>query len=197
MVRKIVVPGEEIEGKGYTNVNVYREKDTSYSAVVGLVEEREGMKKVIPLNGGYMPRLEDYVVGIITDVKFGGYIVDINCPYHTFLPSRRDYNLCDVVSAQVTEVNEIKNVVLSSERRLAGGTVIEISPVKVPRVIGKKSSMLDMIKDKTGCDVFVGKNGRIWLKNGDIIKAKNAIFLIEKEAHKEGLTDKVKEFLEK
>lgn len=196
-VRKVVVPGEEIGEKGRTSMNVYRVQDKNYSAVVGLLEEREGVKKVVPLNGSYMPRLEDYIVGIVTDVKLGGNIVDLNAPYHTFMPTRNDYDIGDVVSAKIKEINEVKSIVLTSEHRLLGGTIIDISPVKVPRVIGKQSSMLNLIKEKTGCNIFVGRNGRIWLKNGDLIKAEKAIFLIEKEAHIRGLTDKIKEFLEK
>jgi len=196
MTRKVVIPGEEISDQ-QSNMNVFKAGGKSYSAIVGLLEEKEGRSYVIPLNGKYTPQEGDYVVGVITDVKFGGCIVDINCPYHTFMPTREEYNFGDVISATVTEVNEMKNVILSHERKLMGGTIIDISPVKVPRVIGKKSSMLNMIKDLTGSNMFVGRNGRIWLRNGDIVKAEEAVSLIERNAHTGGLTEKVKSFLEK
>ena len=75
--------------------------------------------------------------------------------------------------------------------------VIKINCHKVPRVIGKEGSMINLIKDKTSTEITVGQNGYVWLK-GDIDgtrKAEEAIRLIEKEAASEGLTNKVEEFL--
>jgi exosome complex component RRP4 len=76
--------------------------------------------------------------------------------------------------------------------------VIEVSPSKVPRVIGRNGSMIQMLKNETGCRIYVGQNGRIWI-DGDldnIVKAIQAVKMIEEEAHGLGLTEKVKRFLE-
>jgi exosome complex component RRP4 len=76
--------------------------------------------------------------------------------------------------------------------------VIEVSPSKVPRVIGKNGSMIQMLENMTGCRVYVGQNGRIWI-DGDlenIVRAVQAIRMIEDEAHSSGLTEKIKSFLE-
>ncbi|MEM0504141.1 MAG: KH domain-containing protein, partial [Archaeoglobaceae archaeon] len=68
---------------------------------------------------------------------------------------------------------------------------------RVPRVIGKKGSMIKLIKSELDVQIVVGQNGLIWL-NGDRKKvslAEEVIYLIEEEAHTEGLTDRVAEFI--
>src|SRR5437867_12718083 len=84
-------------------------------------------------------------------------------------------------------------------RRLTGGMVIEISPTKVPRVIGKQGSMVSLIMDLTGCRIYVGQNGRIWLEGDDrsAAIATMAIRLIEERAQAVGLTDAVREMIER
>jgi len=83
-------------------------------------------------------------------------------------------------------------------RKLQGGQIVEISHSKVPRVIGKSGSMIQIIKNYTNCRIFVGQNGRIWL-DGDvdgIMRAIKAIQMIEEGAQSFGLTEKVREYLE-
>ena len=70
---------------------------------------------------------------------------------------------------------------------------------KVPRVIGKQGSMVNLIKEYTGCNIVVGQNGLIWIRGESIeseLLAKEAIKMITDKCLVEGLTDKVKEFLE-
>lgn len=60
--------------------------------------------------------------------------------------------------------------------------------------------MISMIKESTGCRVIIGQNGRVWIsgnKPEEELKATRAIMIIEQESHTEGLTDKIKNFLEK
>ena len=81
--------------------------------------------------------------------------------------------------------------------KLEDGRVIHINPHKVPRVIGKEGSMINLIKDSTRTEINVGQNGVIWLK-GDIEgerKAEEVIKLVCDEAGSDGLTEKVEEFL--
>jgi exosome complex component RRP4 len=70
--------------------------------------------------------------------------------------------------------------------------------MKVPRVIGKNGSMIQILKNSTGCRIYVGQNGRIWIDGelDDIMRAVRAVKLIEEEAHNLGLTEKVKKYLE-
>jgi exosome complex component RRP4 len=99
-------------------------------------------------------------------------------------------------------VDEVKHVQVSMKdhglRKLQGGQILEISHSKVPRVIGRNGSMIEMIKNNTNCRIIVGQNGRIWV-DGEIDSVENAvkaIRLIEVEAQSIGLTERLKEFLE-
>jgi exosome complex component RRP4 len=56
--------------------------------------------------------------------------------------------------------------------------------------------MVEMIKEKTNCQIVVGQNGVIWIKGENSRLAAEAILKVEGYAHKTGLTDKIKEFLE-
>jgi exosome complex component RRP4 len=72
----------------------------------------------------------------------------------------------------------------------------KISPVKVPRLIGKKNSMITMIADACGCQLVVGRNGYVFISHkGDHKLAKEAILMIEQQAHTSGLTDRVGAYL--
>jgi len=78
------------------------------------------------------------------------------------------------------------------------GMILKINPNKVPRVIGKEGSMINLIKDKTRTEITVGQNGFIWLK-GDAdgeSKAEETIKLIVQESSSSGLTEKIEKFLE-
>ena len=57
--------------------------------------------------------------------------------------------------------------------------------------------MISLIKTKTNCEVTIGQNGLVWMKGtpeGEM-QAEQAIRLVEKKSHLEGLTDKVEAFL--
>jgi exosome complex component RRP4 len=80
------------------------------------------------------------------------------------------------------------------------GQTIEVTPTKIPRVIGKKGSMITTIKNETGCQIMIGQNGRIAITGKtpeDERLAIMAIRMIEQEAHTTGLTDRVTEMLRK
>src|SRR5206468_3335909 len=141
-------------------------------------------------------------------------LVDINSPYPAplhatespwrveFGDTARYLKVGDVIMCHVLSVDEIKRVQLTMQereaRRLNGGMVIEISPTKVPRVIGKQGSMVSLIMDLTGCRIYVGQNGRIWLDGDDrsAAVAAMAIRLIEERAQAVGLTETVRERIE-
>jgi exosome complex component RRP4 len=84
-------------------------------------------------------------------------------------------------------------------RKLSGGLLVEISPTKVPRLIGKQGSMISMIKEMTGTRIYVGQNGRIWIDGPDegSATAVLAIRFIEDRAQAFGLTETVRDLLEK
>lgn len=103
---------------------------------------------------------------------------------------------------EVTEVDKEMNVSVKMNeeglKRIEKGRLIEISPSKVPRVIGKNASMISILKKESNCEIYVGQNGRIWIDGPKeaMRKVIEAIEIIEEKAHTSGLTDKIKKFLQ-
>ncbi|MGQ9587641.1 MAG: exosome complex RNA-binding protein Rrp4 [Thermoplasmata archaeon] len=213
--REIVVPGDllAISGKK-AGPGAYSEGGKIFAAQLGIKTVRPDSIGVVPLSGQYIPVRGDLVIGKIMDISASNWLVDINSPYPAPLhvnevPWRVEFgetgkfmSVGDVVLLKVVGVDEMKRIQVSMQdhglRKLTGGMVIEISPSKVPRVIGRNGSMIQTLKNATGCRIYVGQNGRIWI-DGDldnILKAIEAIKMIEEEAHSLGLTEKIKRFLE-
>jgi exosome complex component RRP4 len=138
------------------------------------------------------------VVGVVSQERFNGYEVNLHSPYAGQLSTRdtrEEFKLGDVLAARVAMVDEVREAVLVEPKRLEGGIVLEIESVKVPRVIGKNGSMLQMLQQETGAELLVGKNGRCYLKGGDTSLAQRAILKISREAHTSGLTERMQAFL--
>ena len=109
----------------------------------------------------------------------------------------------DLVVAKVIAFDLTRDPLLTIKESRLGkvtkGTLVEITPTKVPRVIGKKGSMLKILKDYLNVEVVVGKNGRILVIGEEGEReaiAALAIKKIEREAHVSGLTERIKRFIE-
>jgi exosome complex component RRP4 len=195
---KIVVPGQVVADTPQRAAYTYTDGIKTYATVVSLQSD-EG--KLIPLEGPYEPLAEDVIVGFVTDVRFAGYSVDIGSPYNGFLSSRDSratFKLGDIITARIINVDEVKSIDLADGRALTEGRIEKISPVKVPRLIGKKNSMINMISGATLCSLVVGRNGFIFVSHtGDHALVQRAIDLIEAQAHTTGLTDRMAAFLSK
>lgn len=212
---KVVIPGEEIVSSinylaGY---GTYREEEKIFSKVFGLLKQRGYVVSVVPLEGTYMPKVGDMVIGEITYVSLSTWKVDIGASYEAILSIAgvmeyiersadlsKYYKRGDLIFAKVESMTEDKIIHLTMKdrksRKLYGGKVVTIVPSKVPRLIGKEGTMINTIKDKTGCIINVGQNGRIWFKGDHEDWATEAIIMVEKNTHKEGLTEKISEFLD-
>ncbi|MEM4554570.1 MAG: KH domain-containing protein [Candidatus Anstonellaceae archaeon] len=192
---RIVMPGELISDREEHISYAFVDKGKTYSTVVGLYSNG----KLVPLEGPYDPLPEDTIVGIITEVKFSGYTVDVNYAYPAFLSSRDSrerFALGDAILAKVLSINEVKDIELTDAKRLPPGSLVRVSPVKVPRIIGKRNSMIDMLQASTGCHIFAGRNGYVWISGkGNSVLAEKALRMIEVQAHTQGLTDRVAAFL--
>ena len=215
--RKIVVPGEVIAtGQNFLpGENTKREGQNIIATRFGLLDIEERLTKIIPLSGTYIPRRGNVVIGKVVDITYNGWLIDIDSPYSAFLPiieckgfvSKKDdlsliYNYGEMVIAKVLGVKG-KGVDLTTRERgfhnLEEGIIVRINSNKVPRVIGKQGSMINLIKEYTGCNIVVGQNGLIWIRGENIeseLLAKEAVKMITERSFIEGLTDKVKEFLE-
>ncbi|MEM4180870.1 MAG: KH domain-containing protein, partial [Nitrososphaerota archaeon] len=80
------------------------------------------------------------------------------------------------------------------------GLLIRISPVKIPRIIGKRGSMLNTLTSESGCKLYVGRNGLIAIIGDSPEKelaVASAIRMIEEETHIPGLTERVTSHLRK
>ncbi len=215
MSRRMVIPGELVaEGEYKLGDGVYREGDSVYSALLGLLDEARGHIRVIPFTGKYTPKVGDFVIGKVEDSQFSFWRVDINSAYSGILNASdhpRDVDPHEtslhtilapgeLVYAMVREVSPSKKVFITLEERgarvLKKGRIIGIIPAKIPRVIGKKGSMLSVLNE-TGCKILVGQNGRIWADGqpARVDLLERAIKQIGEEAHKGGLTDTIRNMI--
>jgi exosome complex component RRP4 len=213
--RELVLPGDFItDGKFRAGSGTYMDNGKIYASTLGIKSIRSDFVNVVPLAGQYIPKVGDQVIGIVMDMGPSNWLVDINSPYPAPMhineaPWRVDFGdtarylkVGEVILARIFMVDEVKHVQVSMKdhglRKLQGGQILEISHSKVPRVIGRNGSMIEMIKNSTNCRIIVGQNGRIWV-DGEIDSVDNAvkaIRLIEAEAQSIGLTERLKEFLE-
>jgi exosome complex component RRP4 len=214
--KQLVGPGELLaEGPYFAGENTYREGTKIFSSRVGLAEVVGNKLIVVPIKGTYIPRVDDIVVGRVTDIGMSGWQVDIDAPYPAMLPAsetplqrgrdagRRDlgliYGVNDLMIAQIIAFDRTRDPLLTTKGRGLGkvtsGSVARITPAKIPRIIGKSGSMITMLKKETGTDVIPGQNGVILATGSNPDKeriAVEAIYMIEREAHTTGLTDRVK-----
>ncbi len=219
--KQVVIPGDVLaEGMDFLpGKGAFREGEKVFSSQVGLVNLSGGrVIHIIPLAGVYSPKANDTVVGYIRDLSYSSWFVNIGYPYDASLSLREassefiergaslsDYfAIGDIILTKITNVTKESNIDLTMKgpglRKLKGGKVIEITPAKIPRVVGKQGSMIGLIKDKTGCVLFAGQNGRVWIKGPSPQAerlATDAVKLIEEKSHVSGLTEQVGSFLDK
>lgn len=215
--RKYVIPGELVtEGKYNRTTNVFRVDDKFYSTRVGMAEVSSDSVRVIPLSGPYIPRVDDLVVGKIVDYSAFAWEVNINSCFSAYLLAQsvfgRDYSpardsltkkfaIGDVILAKVSAFDRTRDPLLSVSGpglgRINRGEVVKISSTKVPRVIGKKGSMIKTVESGTNCRLTVGQNGLIVISGPTegILLAIDALNLIDNEAHTADLTQKVQNLL--
>ena len=218
--KQLVSPGELLaEGPYFAGENTYREGGKIFSSRVGMAEVIGNKLIVVPVKGAYIPRLDDIVIGRITDITMSSWQVDICAPYPALLPmsetplhrgregGRRDlseiYGVGDLVLAQVIAFDRTRDPLLTTKGRglgkITSGRIARISASKIPRIIGKQGSMITMLKKETETDIVPGQNGVILAtgRNPDQERiAVEALYMIEREAHTTGLTDHVKLFIE-
>jgi exosome complex component RRP4 len=212
--RTVVVPGEIIvKGEDYLpGEGSRRQGDNVVATRFGLAEEMGRVVKVIPISGAFVPRRNNVVIGRVVDITFKGWLVDIDASDSAFLPieesprfinkSEMDQFLAigDVIAAKIWSV-QTRSIDLTLKGKglgkLESGFTFRIIPSRVPRVIGREGSMINLIKEKTDCNVTVGQNGWIWIKGNSLdneIKARKAIEFISDKVSVEGLTEKVEDW---
>ncbi len=215
--RDIVVPGDVLfNGRTRTGDNTYRSQGKVCASRVGLVNYGKDRVSVIALEAGFEPLVGDVVVGEVKDIELGRWIVDIDAATDAVLsvpdaidqPFRSDMvmpeilDVGDLVVAKIVDLDRRRTPILSilgsGLGRVDEGFIVEITPSKIPRLIGKKGSMINMILKETKCEVAIGQNGKI-LVNGKTREQEDMVVKvinkIEREAHTSGLTNRVQEYL--
>lgn len=216
--RQLVAPGDLIaEGNYVAGENTYRENEKLYATRVGLVEYDERRVSVVALKAFYLPSVGDTIIGKVTDVTLGGWLLDINAPYPALLrgsdvmdrqyhPQKDQltsiFDVGDLVIAKIVSYDRTRDPLLTVREpglgKITKGQIVEVTPTKIPRIIGRKGSMISMIKRETGCHILLGQNG-LALVSGktpeDERLAVMAIRKVEDESHTSGLTDRVTEML--
>jgi len=223
--RQIVRPGdllayiEEDQKQGFKHIpdkHIYIIDDKIYSDVVGVVSIVDSDLSIIPLEGVYFPKKDDIVIGYVVGVGITSWILDIRSPYKAVLNGSeviegfnpivhnlRDYiDIGDYVLAKIALFDRTRDPVLTIKGKDLGkiteGVVIEVKPSRVPRIIGKKGSMLNILTSLTECNIVVAQNGVLWIRCRDD-KSLNALIeainIINERPHTRGLTEEIKLFL--
>jgi exosome complex component RRP4 len=145
-----------------------------------------------------------------------GWRFDINAPYSAVLPLKdasfdfipkgvdlsKYFSLDDYAVLKITNVTSQNLVDVTAKgaglKRLRGGIVLKVNSQKVPRIIGKKGTMVSLIKRATDCKIIVGQNGLVWIDGEPEMEvlAIAAVKKVEAESHLQGVTESVKAYLE-
>jgi exosome complex component RRP4 len=169
--------------------------------------------RVIPLSGRYIPKPSDVVVGTVTDVQTTFWLLDIGAPrwaplHMTGTPWKievgetgQHLRVGDTVVVQIENLDATGRIGVTmlgdGLGKVDGGTIVTLSPAKVPRLIGRGGSMIQMLTQRTGCQISVGQNGRVWVDgtSDGIARVRESIRLIEEEGQRSGLTERVAGYL--
>ncbi|MEM3712040.1 MAG: exosome complex RNA-binding protein Rrp4 [Thermoproteota archaeon] len=217
--RPIVVPGEPVgESRFYIpGSNTLKISERMFATTVGIVRVDGKRLDVISLKSFYQPRIGDLVIGIVKEPNIAGWTVDINSPFLAFLPlseySEKRIRLSrdsigriletgTVITGVIKDVSIFSSPVITMKGKglgiVSSGTLLNITASKVPRLIGKKGSMLSVIERATGVKLTVGQNGRIIVHTEDsniVAKIREVIGMVERESHIYGLTERVEALL--
>jgi exosome complex component RRP4 len=216
--KQLVTPGELLaEGDYSAGSNAYVEDNKIYASRIGLADCENKKINVVALRSFYFPKVGDIVIGTVLEVGFSGWTVDIKAPYtallrasdvlsRPFKPQNDELsqvlNQGDLIVAKIASYDRAHDPQLTVGEpglgKITRGQIIKVTPSKIPRVIGRKGSMISVIKQETGCQIILGLNGVI-LVTGRIPEdeelAMAAIQKIENESHTSGLTDRITQFL--
>jgi len=191
----------------------YRVGGKVYASQLGLLSPRPPFVQVVPLSGRYVPKAGDNVVGTVTDVQSTFWLLDIGAPrwaplHMTGTPwkvdvgdTERFLRAGDAVVVRVENLDATGRIgvtMLGDDLgKLEGGTIVRISPARVPRLVGRGGSMIATITRHTTAEVAIGQNGRVWIGGSPeaIQRVRDVLRMIEENGPRSGLTDRVERFL--
>ena len=212
--RSVLLPGDKLSASQKAGSGTFSRDGEAHAAVLGFPSESSGYINVHPLAGRYSPRIGDKVIAVCVETGPSLWRMDIGAFQNSMLHhSETDWKVdfgdtasfIGIGDAALAEVYMVDGsgshqVTLKKDdcRKLYAGTIVHISPPRVSRVIGKQSSMITLIRERTGCRIQVGQNGFVWIDGepGQIARAQEAIETISREATSRGLTEKIEKLLE-
>lgn len=214
----IVVPGEILTSGYYkAGENTIKLDNSIIATKVGIPQTRGNTVRVIALKSFYVPKVHDLVIGIVSEVYYNMWRVNIFSPYIAILPAidvfgrkfdpTRDNTLKKMgigtaLKARIVLFDRTEDPVITIKGEGLGviekGFITSINPSKIAKLIGKRGSMLQKIEQLTNTKITVGQNGVILIETQSIStkdKVIKAIRLIEREAHSSDLVDRVTKIL--
>ena len=218
--KQLVSPGDLLaEGDYVSGDSTYKENGKIYACRLGLVDYDGKRVHVVALKAFYIPVPGDLVIGTVIETTPGGWVIDIKAPHlarlrggdvveRSFKPETTDlpsiFDVGDLIITKVVAYDRTRDPQLTVREpglgKIMRGQLVEVTPTKIPRIIGRQGSMVGMIKKETGCQLTIGQNGLILISGSSpeieqiVVKA---IRKIERESHTSGLTDKVTEMIKK
>ena len=218
--KQLVAPGDLLaEGDYVPGDSTYKENEKIYANRLGLVDYDGRRVHVVALKAFYVPAPGDTVIGKVVETTPGGWVIDIKAPHparlrasdvveRSFKPETTDlpsiFDVGDLIIANVVASDRTRDPLLTVREpglgKIMRGQLVEVTPTKIPRVIGRQGSMVSMIKRETGCQLTIGQNGLILITGRspkDERLAVMALRKIEAESHTSGLTDRVTEMIKK
>lgn len=216
--KQLAIPGDLLaEGEYLSGDNTYKDENKIYASRVGLVDYANKKVSIVALKAFYFPKVGDVIIGTIKEVGFSGWTVNIKSPYiailrasdvlsRSFKPQNDELSQVltagDLIVAKVASFDRYHDPQLTVGEpglgKITRGQIMNVTPTKIPRVIGRKGSMISMIKKETGCQIILGLNGVILVTGKSLEHEKlaiAAIYKIEEESHTSGLTDRITQFV--
>ncbi len=213
--RELVLPGQKLARGMKPGENVFVDEGGAVrSAVIGLVSIQNEKIDVIPLSSSYIPRPNDIVLGKVTRITGTTILVDINAPmpgiiliprgnrrYHA--GNKYDLRVGDVVLAKIKSFDNLSSPLLTIDAeglgKITKGILIKVNSAKIPRIIGKRGSMVNLLSSKSHSEIIVAQNGYV-LVNPQSLKSllaiKKALNKIQEESHVAGLSDRISRLLD-
>ena len=218
--KQLVVPGDLLaEGDYVSGDSTYKENGKIYANRLGLVDYNGRRVHVVALKAFYIPVPGDTVIGKVVETTPGGWVIDIKAPHfarlrasdvveRSFKPETTDlpsiFDVGDLIIAKVVAYDRTRDPQLTVREpglgKIMRGQLFEVTPTKIPRVIGRQGSMVGMIKRETGCQLTIGQNGLILISGRSPKEERLAVMALQKieaESHTSGLTDRVTDMIKK
>ncbi len=218
--KQLVTPGDLLaEGDYVSGDSTYKENEKIYANRLGLVDYDGKRVHVVALKAFYIPVPGDTVIGKVVETSPGGWTIDIKAPHlarlrasdvveRSFKPETTDlpsiFDVGDLIIANVIAYDRTRDPQLTVREpglgKIVRGQLVQVTPTKIPRIIGRQGSMVGMIKKETGCQMTIGQNGLVLISGRSIEDERLAVMAlrkIERESHTSGLTDRVTEMIRK